>query len=309
MERPMADPPCPAGTPRQEWATRREHGSVPLLRLMVWLALRLGRAPARLLLYPICAYFLAFAADSRAASRDYLRRVLEHPPSWLDRWRHFLAFGACVLDRVFLLNDRTDLFDISIQGGEVVRELLKPGKGCLLFGAHLGSFEVLRAMARREGDLRVSLVMYQDNARKTNAALNAINPVLEMEIIALGESGSMLAVASRLDEGHIVGLLADRGLDEQSMAPLPFLGAPARFPVGPFRMAALLRRPVVLMLGLYRGGNRYDIVFEQIAAPEDFSDGATGPAIERMMRRYVERLAFHCREAPYNWFNFYRFWG
>ena len=294
---------------RQAWATHREHGSVPMLRLIVWLALRLGRAPARLLLYPLCGYFFAFAAGSRAASRDYLGRVLAGRPGLAEQWRHFFTFGACVLDRVFLLNDRTDLFDISVHGGEIVRALVQPGAGCLLFGAHLGSFEVLRTMARREPDLRVSLLMYQANARKTNTVLQAINPALDVEVIPLGESGSMLAVAARLAEGHVVGLLADRGLDAKTMLAMPFLGAPARFPVGPFRMVALLRRPVVLMLGLYRGGNRYDIVFEQIVTAEEFADGQTGPTIEQMMQRYVERLAFHCQQAPYNWFNFYRFWG
>jgi predicted LPLAT superfamily acyltransferase len=27
------------------------------------------------------------------------------------------------------------------------------------------------------------------------------------------------------------------------------------------------------------------------------------------MQRYVTRLEFHCRRAPYNWFNFYDFWA
>ena len=68
-------------------------------------------------------------------------------------------------------------------------------------------------------------------------------------------------------------------------------------------MAAMLRRPVVLMLGLHRGGRRYDVVFETIAArPAE-------EAIEDTMRRYVERLEYHCRRAPYNWFNFYDFWA
>ena len=42
------------------------------------------------------------------------------------------------------------------------------------------------------------------------------------------------------------------------------------------RLAALLRQPVVLMLGLYCGGNRYDVVFEPVA---DFSavDRTSGP--------------------------------
>ncbi len=100
---------------------------------------------------------------------------------------------------------------------------------------------MVRAVGRQLARARTSLVMYEDNARKANAALHAINPDLAMQIIALGKPGSMLAVRDRLDEGYLIGLLADRSLESERQEQIPFLGCPARFPVGPFRMAAMLR--------------------------------------------------------------------
>jgi predicted LPLAT superfamily acyltransferase len=113
----------------------------------------------------------------------------------------------------------------------------------------------------------------------------------------------MLAVRDRLDDSHLVGILADRSLASERQMQIDFLGSPARFPVGPFRMTAMLSRPVMLMLGLHRGGQRYDIIFETIS---------TRPAdepVEDIMRRYVARLEYYCRSAPYNWFNFFDFWA
>jgi predicted LPLAT superfamily acyltransferase len=290
---------------RQEWLERRERGATSLIRLFVWVALHLGRSIARLLLYPICGYFLLFSAGSRAASRGYLARVLDRAPRLVDLFRHYHAFGSCVLDRVFLLNDQTDRFRFAVHGEEIVNEIIAQREGCLLLGAHLGSFEVVRALGRRRTDVAVSLLMYEENARKIGTALNAINPALGLEIIALGKSNSMIEVEARLDRAHFVGVLADRSLKSESCPRLPFLGAPAAFPLGPFRMAVLLDRPVVLMLGLYRGGNRYEIHFERLDAPG--ACGAGRPA-EEMMRRYAARLEHYCRMAPYNWFNFYDFW-
>ena len=43
------------------------------------------------------------------------------------------------------------------------------------------------------------------------------------------------------------------------------MGAPAPFPAAPFLIGALLKVPVVLCIGLYRGGNRYDLYFEAFA--------------------------------------------
>jgi predicted LPLAT superfamily acyltransferase len=293
----------PMVSAREEWTSRRERGAVPLIRLMVWIVLRVGRPVALILLSPVCAYFFLFSPRSRAASLAYLGRVLGRRPTVADRWRHYRCFATCLLDRVLLLNGRVDLFDVTVHGEEIVTSIQKRGGGGFLFGAHLGSFEVVRAVGRHMADVRTSLVMYEENARKTNAVLHAVNPALAIDIIGLGKPGSMLAVRDRMDEGHLVGILADRSLESERRMQFSFLGDPAWFPVGPFRMAAMLRRPVVLMLGLHHGGRRYEIVFETICAEP------ANESVEDAMRHYVARLEHHCRIAPYNWFNFYDFWA
>ncbi len=108
-----------------------------------------------------------------------------------------------------------------------------------------------------------------------------------------------------------MGILADRTLGDEPALMIPFLGEPAPFPTGPMRMAAALRRRVIFMAGLYRGGNRYAIRFEEIA---DFSDleGLTRAAREQRVNEgvaaYAATLERHAREAPFNWFNFHDFW-
>jgi predicted LPLAT superfamily acyltransferase len=89
---------------------------------------------------------------------------------------------------------------------------------------------------------------------------------------------------------------------------LPFLGAPARFPDGPFRVAAMLRRKVVFMAGIYRGGRKYELRFAELA---DFGAAVADrdAAVRAAVERYVTTLESLCREAPYNWFNFYDFWA
>ena len=150
--------------------------------------------------------------------------------------------------------------------------------------------------------------MYEDNARKLSAVLRAINPALHMDVIALGRVDSMLKVEAALARGEIVGMLADRTLNDADTVRCQFLGEQARFPTGPIRIATMLKRPMVLMFGLYRGGNRYDIHIERFAGPGQARSRERAVAIEQSLRRYVERLEHYCRLAPYNWFNFYDFW-
>jgi predicted LPLAT superfamily acyltransferase len=291
-----------------EWVTHRERGSMFTLRLMTLVSLRMGRPVGRLLLYFVAAYFLAFAPTAGRHARAYLRRALGREPTLADRFRHILSFASTIHDRVYLMKNRLDLFAISVAGKELMSAALTAGNGAFLMGAHVGSFDIIRTIGQREPGLRVAMAMYEDNARRLNTMLAAINPAAKPEVIALGHLDSMLQIQEHLDRGTFVGVLGDRTLADEATQVVEFLGQPAHFPLGALRAAALLRRPVIFMIGLYRGGNRYHVVFETLA---DFS--AVEPrqrevAVRAAVERYARLLEQHVRRDPYNWFNFFDFW-
>jgi predicted LPLAT superfamily acyltransferase len=78
------------------------------------------------------------------------------------------------------------------------------------------------------------------------------------------------------------------------------------------RIAAALRRRVLFMAGVYRGGSRYEIHFEPLA---DFGDVEGQPRarseerVREAVALYAGRLEHYARNEPYNWFNFHDFWG
>jgi predicted LPLAT superfamily acyltransferase len=290
------------------WVTVRERGSYKLLRIMTYISLRLGRSVGRSILYVIAAYFFVFAPEARRHARNYLRRALQREPRAIDRFRQVLSFATVIHDRIYLVNDRFELFDISIEGESLVRDMLREGKGAFLMGAHMGSFEVTRAIGRRQESLRLVLAMYEENARELNAVLAAINPAAKPEIIALGHMDAMLRIREQLERGAFVGLLGDRSLRDEPGQIVDFLGRPARFPVGALRAAAMLHRPVIFMAGLYRGKNRYHVVFELLADFSATPSGQRQAALQAAMTRYVNLLEKYCRSDPYNWFNFHDFW-
>ncbi|WP_179401267.1 acyl-CoA synthetase [Burkholderia guangdongensis] len=295
---------------RTAWAERQERSNVGLLRAMTWLSLRVGRRASRALLHLVALYFVLFSPAACAASRDYLRRALGRPARWRDVYRHVFTFATTIHDRIYLMNERYDLFDIRLHGETRVDEALARGRGAFLIGAHLGSFEVIRSVGRTQPALRVAVAMYEENAQNINAALAAINPAARPDVIPLGRVDAMLKVHERLDANCMVGILADRTLphDTQASTLRDLLGAPAAFPLGPLHMAAMLKRPVIFMTGLYRGGNRYDVHFESLADFTGLRRDARAAAVDDALARYVALLDRYCRAAPYNWFNFFDFW-
>ena len=308
MTRP-GKPAYPAGA---GWTRQPERGSLFWLRIMTWISLRFGRASTRILLYPVAAYFLAFAPAAGRHSRRYLQRVLELPSpaavGWKHLFRHLLGFASVIHDRIYLINGRFELFDIRVHNQALMDGVLAERRGVFLIGAHLGSFEVLRAIGRRQTGLRVAMAMYGENARKLNAVLAAINPDAQPDVIALGHIDSMIQIHEALAQGAAVGMLADRSPGDNDTRPIDFLGDPAALPSGPFRMAAVMKRPVLFMTGLYRGGNRYDIHFDTLADFSVVAPRGRALAVQVAMTRFAALMEQYCRASPYNWFNFFDFW-
>ncbi len=293
---------------KQEWVTRPERSNVWAIRFIVWVALTFGRRASRALLYPISFYFVIFAAQARAASRKYLDRALGRRSTLRDGFRHCFFFASTILDRIFLLNEQNTLFEFHVQGDELFKEVIASGRGCILLGAHIGSFEVLHALSRDHGHAQTSMVMYEENAQKLSAVLRNINPQRNPPVISLGKIGSMLKIREALERGEFIGMLADRAISGEKMISCDFLGAPVKFPAGPFRLAAILERPIILMFGLYQGGNRYNIYLERLVDFQHVPQSERDAAIEQSVQQFARRLEHYCRASPYNWFNFYDIW-
>lgn len=290
------------------WLEQRERGSAALIRFIIWIALRIGRPVGRLLLYPICAYFLLFSVRTRRASREYWRRIGGENATLRTLFRHYHVFAATILDRVFLLSGRHDIFEVEMHGVERFHELVQRGQGCLLLSAHVGSFEMLRVLGMLGRRLPLHILFYEENSRKMSALLHALNPAVAASVIPVGSPGTMLKVHESLAAGHLVGVMGDRCISGEKQVRCRFLGEEAAFPAGPLLMAKALQAPVVLCFGLYRGDRRYDVHFEVLAERVEIRREAREQDLQAWVQRYAERLEHYCRAAPYNWFNFYDFW-
>lgn len=293
-----------------DWTRRPEGGGRFALWLIRSIARYGGRGVARPLLWPITLYFFLKRGPERRASRAYLARVLGRRPHTSDVLRHIHTFASTILDRVFLLSGRLRRFEVAIDGLDGLHRQIDLGRGVLLFGSHLGSFDVLRVLARERPDVKVRVVLDKGHNPALTQLLDALNPDIARGVIDAGQDGPavVLAIKQATDEGALVALLVDRARPGETAIAAPFLGGQARFPLAPWMIATMLGTPVSLAFGLYRGGRAYALSFEP------FSDGLVADRQHRQallhdcVQRYAARLEHHARRAPYNWFNFFDFW-
>ena len=298
----------PRASEADRWATLPERGTPTSLRVIAWIAAHIGRWGARLLLYPITLYFVITARSARRTSYEYLKRLRGESARWWHVFRHFHCFAATILDRVYLLRGDFERFGITVHGKEIVHRQIESRKGSILLGSHLGSFELLRALGVLQRSFSLKVLMDPLHNQNITRFFDALNREIAATVIAPDRPDTLIRVKESLDAGCFVGMLGDRISGGDKTTQCQFLNAPATFPAGPVLLAAMMRCPVILFFGLYRGGNRYEIYFEHFADQIDLDRVRRAEDIQFWMQRYAERLEHYSRLAPYNWFNFYPFW-
>src|SRR6202011_5294848 len=186
------------------WAALPERGTPALLWLIAWIAMHIGRWAARLLLYPITLYFVSSAHAARRVSYEYLKRVRGRPTYWWHVFRHFHCFAATILDRVYLLRGEFEHFDVTLHDKEVLHRQLASGKGCILLGSHLGSFEVLRSFGVTH-DFPLKVLMDIEHNDHITRFLDNLNQEIASTVIVPDRPETLLRVKENLDAGFLIG--------------------------------------------------------------------------------------------------------
>lgn len=303
------------------WLSVTERGSLIGMRFIVSCYRLFGRRLCSYLIVPVVGYFFLTGLTARQASREYLRRlhawsggrgILDHQPRLIDSFRHFHHFALNILDRVsFFIGDAAD-FEMIVHGQEHLDQLAKDRRGAIVLSAHLGSFDALRLLAHQAG-VAVNVVMFLRNAQMINTVFKRLNPDLHMRIINLDPTSprAVFELRACVQRGELVGALGDRvGVaDNTRVSRVPFLGVPAAFPHGSFVLAAALKCPVFLMIGLRVSDTTYEIFVEPLAAQVALPSAERARRLDELVAAFARRLEDYCLRAPYQWFNFYDFWG
>ena len=292
----------------KKWDEQKERSNSFALNSICWVALHTSRSVSRIFLYPITLYFLTTSPAAYRASKSFLQRVLNRKISFLDVARHFFWFASTILDRVYFLTGQYEGFNITIHGRELIDDQVKKAEGCILLGSHTGSFEVLRTLAVNKLNMPLKIMMYRSHNQAITKIVDALSPRLSESVIDLADPNALLKMSEFIESGDIVGILGDRVSEGDRTIACDMLGETAEFNIGPMRLAAVLDVPVIFFVGLYRGGNKYEIYFEKLVRDFDTNRKNRDAQVEEYTKKYVKCLEKYVRYEPLNWFNYYDFW-
>jgi len=291
------------------------------MRFTAWAYRTIGRRPAEVLIHAIVAYFFLTDAAGRRASLAYLRRVyatpegkktLGRPPGFWQSFQHYREFGLSIGDRLAIWFGRSEHFEYHFHGEAYMDRIVANGRGAILVGAHLGSFDALRAVSVRK-KTKVNVLMFTRHAERINTLFREISGEPDNLVISVqpGSIDSVFEIKSCIERGELVAILGDRmePNDRGHGGVVSMLGDPVELPLAPYLLANLLRCPMVMVLAMREGPGRYSVFCEELAdrvrlPRRDREKGAT-----ELLEAYVRRLEDRVTRYPYQWFNFFDYWS
>lgn len=296
-------------TDAAHWQARSEAGNRPAIRIAAWVARRLGHRAVHLLLYPTVLYFYLVRAPERRASRDFLSRALKRPVRETDVLRHFLSFARVATDRFFVLSRSPEAREVRFVPDAQIQQVVDENRAGVFVTAHFGSFDTPRIVGADRREIGIRIVLDKGVNARFVRVMEKIDPAMAERIIDSEQSAAALGVsiAEALREGDWVGFMADRcRLGDRTLS-LPFLGAPAAFPLGPYFVALAFKAPIICMF-CRLAPPVYEVHCEVLWAGGGVPRSQRAGTVAKLARSYAERLERHVRAAPLSWFNFFDFW-
>ncbi len=311
----------PKNQKNKKWSNTKEVGSYAFLKLMVFIYTFLGRFIFRLLLHPIIFFYFLFNGKARHASAVYLKHLYTfckssgrkmRRPNIISIYRHFYTFGDMTLDKFSSWLGQLDKRAVQVQDPAAVEDFisqLKAKKGAVLIASHFGNVEAMRAFATLNIGITINGITYTRHAEQFNRLLREINPAESLNLIQVKDINMNTAIMlkDKIQEGEVLVVTGDRGVDDRDSVKVPFLGEAAPFPQGPFIIASLLDCPVYFLF-CSKNKNTYEVYLEKISETLSFDRKQRAVQLKNIVSLFAAALEKLCVKYPYQWFNFYDFW-
>lgn len=247
-------------------------------------------------------------ARGRRAVMSNLRHILQHRgvnPSeeTVEKMarRTFGYFGKYCVDffRLSRLSRERVNRLVSFEHMEYVEQAAKRGKGALLVTAHFGNWELGGAVLAAMGYPLHAVVLPHPNGH-IEALFQQRRESRGLRVIPLGAAARHTLRALRQRE--FVCVLADRDYTPHAER-VPFFGVPARFPMGPVRLAVATGSPLVAGFALRQEDGTHLLRFHPPLVP-------AGPdSAHDLQTRLCGILEREVEANPCQWFMFDDFWA
>lgn len=264
----------------------------------------LGVYPAYFFLYFIVLYYFLFSWSTSKWSYRFYRARMNYGvlKAIVHVYKNYLKLGQTLIDRVVVSANLGGKITYDMNGVEHILEMVEQRKGGILLGSHVGNWGIASQFLMEHGK-QISVLVYDTEHEQIKKTLEQTTGGRHYKVILIKEDHSHIyEIAEALQRNEIICMTADRFMPEMRTDTVDFIGAPARFPVGPFQLIKSFRVAYTFVYGVKASATHYHC----FARP--LRQATSQTTLRSIMEDYAHDLEGMVKSYPDQWFNFFDFW-
>ena len=276
-------------------------------RIFVWILKTFGVLPAYFLLRFVALYYFFFSF--KASRQIYLlyRYKLGYGlvASIIKLYKNYFLLGQSIIDKVVLMSGIKNSFSFDFDGEENLLKIAGMQKGGILLSAHIGNWDVAGHLFTRL-KTPINIVLYDGEHEQIKEYLEGVTGKRNVNIIVIkNDLSHIYAISDAFNKNELVCMHADRFLPGNKTLSADFLGQEAKFPMGPFLLAATFKVPVSFVFAAKESKLHYHFFASEII---DYSNFGKGQLMQEMLNDFAKEMESKLKLYPEQWFNYYNFW-
>jgi len=221
-------------------------------------------------------------------------------------WNTYLnhcEFAQVVIDKFAMYAGKN--FDVEIEGYDHFLRLAAQKEGFVQLSSHMGNYEIAGYTLEAETK-RFNAIVFLGEKASVMENRNRMFAHTNIHMIPIREDMSHLfEIDQALRDGEIVSIPGDRIWGSPKVLKAEFLGKEARFPMGPFTVAAMRGLDVLAVNVMKESSRRYRIY----VTPLDYDKQAPRRRqTDQLLHGYVAELERLLALYPAQWYNYFDFW-
>lgn len=245
-------------------------------------------------------------STARKAIYNFFRTKLKYgalKSAWMT-YRNHCAFSEVVVDKFAMYAGKK--FKITMDGYDQWDELSKSDTGFVQLSSHIGNYEIA-GYSLVAKDKRFNALVFGGEKESIMANRSKLFDENNIRMIPMkADMSHLFVIDAAISNGEILSMPADRIFGSQKGFPLVFFGEEAKFPQGPFIMAAVRNVPMLFVAVMKVGATHYHITIRKIESVEAANSKIRAT---HLASEYVKQLESIVREHPTQWYNYFDFWA
>ncbi|MEP7107085.1 MAG: lipid A biosynthesis acyltransferase [Ferruginibacter sp.] len=285
----------------------KSRGNKSGYRIFIWVLRNFGVMPAYFLLRFVVLYFFLFSfRTSRHLFSFYRRRIgYNFLRSARYLYKNYFQLGQSIIDKVVVMSGIKNNFTFHFDGEDNLRKIAVLQKGGILLSAHIGNWDIAGHLLKRL-ETRIHIVIFDGEYQKIKEYLDSVTGKRGVNVIVIkNDLSHIYAISDAFKNNELVCMHADRFIEGNKTLISELFGEKARFPMGPFLLAAKFNVPVSFVFAIKESNLHYHFFASEV---REYGDLTKELGMDKMLNDFAKEMEDKIKRYPEQWFNYYNFW-